>query len=160
MYLIRLSGAKLVLKLLQARLARLLLSRRLKISSVKEPRLQWKTPLSTTHLSQRKIAKARSNFLKMKWASSTKRSSDLASLSYSVSQNFTITYIGVFLGNNYIQAMRDIKMTQQTIKRVTEARKRELKSILTAAAKRVYFGQENFAKQWLKFVYFEHFKHP
>lgn len=61
-------------------------------------------------------------------------------LSYCVSKNHIITSLGVFMGNNYIKAMSDIKITQQTIKRVTEARKRELKSILTAAAKRVYFG--------------------
>jgi t-SNARE complex subunit (syntaxin) len=86
-----------------------------------------------------------------------KRLLGLASPSFYVSENRALTSLGVFLGNNYIQAMRDIKATQQTIKRVTEARKRELKQIFTAAAKRVYFGQENFAKQWFKFVYFEHF---
>ena len=56
-----------------------------------------------------------------------KRLLGLASPSFYVSENGALTSLGVFLGNNYIQAMRDIKVTQQTIKRVTEARKRELK---------------------------------
>ena len=56
-----------------------------------------------------------------------KRLLGLASPSFYVSENRALTSLGVFLGNNYIQAMKDIKVTQQTIKRVTEARKRELK---------------------------------
>jgi len=44
------------------------------------------------------------------------------------------------LSNNYFKSKQEIKIVQAAIKKVTESRKKEVKNILTAAAKKVYFG--------------------
>lgn len=61
----------------------------------------------------------------------------------------------MFFSLSYINFIKDSKAVQHAISKVSEVRKRELKSVLSAAAKRVYFGQENFTKQWFKFAFFE-----